>query len=81
MMLSCRKAAELTSEALDRKLGLRERAALRLHMFMCRICWHYERQLHFLRRALTRLADAAEVGERLDPAARERIRDRLRRLS
>lgn len=77
-MMSCRKAAELTSEAHDRRLTLRERAALRLHLALCAVCRRYARQLEFIRAAARRLERAAVGREGLAPAARERIRARLR---
>ncbi len=78
-MLSCRKAAELTSQALDRRLSVRERAALRLHLALCRVCRLHGHQLELIRAAAARLERRlAERDERLDEAARERIRERLR---
>jgi hypothetical protein len=53
-MLSCKDATRLASEQLDRKLGLRERAALRAHLLMCAGCARFERQLQFMRRMMGR---------------------------
>ena len=50
-MLTCRHAARLLSEALDRPLSARERTALRLHTLLCIGCRNYRRQLSFLREA------------------------------
>jgi hypothetical protein len=55
MMLSCKEASRLASEGLDRRLGLAERIALRLHLLACDGCSRFRRQLVFLRRALARL--------------------------
>lgn len=64
MMLSCREASRLMSEALDRKLALRERFALRLHVAICAGCTRVEGQLAFLRRAVAELpAVDREPGE------------------
>lgn len=76
-MMSCRKAAELTSHALDRRLSTRERLALRAHLFMCCICRNYEKQLELIRTAMTRLRERPLDREGLSPEARERIRGRL----
>lgn len=79
-MISCRRAADMVSQGLDRRLGLGERLRLRLHLAMCRSCARYQAQLRFLRRAmtgLTRRPAAREQGPRLPEDARERIRRRL----
>jgi hypothetical protein len=57
MMLTCKEAARLVSQGLDRRLGLAERLALRLHLLVCDGCTNFARQVAFLRRALSRLAD------------------------
>lgn len=77
-MLSCKIAAALTSEALDRRLSIRERAALRLHLVLCRMCRSYENQLELIRAAVGRLEHRLADSERLDATVRERIRERLR---
>jgi predicted anti-sigma-YlaC factor YlaD len=50
-MLSCKEAGMLLSQALDRRLSLRERLALRLHLAICEGCRRFERQMAFLRTA------------------------------
>jgi len=57
MMLPCREVTWLVSQGLDRRLGIGERLKLRLHFFLCEGCRNFNRQLHFLRRALRRLPD------------------------
>ena len=57
MILTCREATRLVSEGLDRRLGLAERLALRLHLLICDGCSNFSKQLAFLRRSLSRLAD------------------------
>jgi hypothetical protein len=52
---SCKKTAQLLSEARDRRLSLRERIHMRYHMLMCRMCKIYARQLS----ALSRICGAA----------------------
>jgi hypothetical protein len=56
-MLSCKEATQLASQGLDRKLGLWERLALRLHLAICDGCSNFSRQLALLRKAMGRLAD------------------------
>ena len=57
MLLNCKEATRLVSQGLDRRLGLAERLALRLHLLICDGCTNFSRQVAFLRRALSRLAD------------------------
>jgi Putative zinc-finger len=57
MLLNCKEATRLVSQGLDRRLGLAERLALRLHLLICDGCTNFSKQAAFLRRALARLAD------------------------
>jgi predicted anti-sigma-YlaC factor YlaD len=56
-LLSCKEAAGLVSQGLDRRLGLTERAVLRLHLLVCDGCTNFSRQVAFLRKAMARLAE------------------------
>lgn len=51
MKLTCKEAARLISEGLDRKLSVAERTRLQLHVAVCKACERVTRQLEFLRRA------------------------------
>jgi hypothetical protein len=57
MMLTCKEAARLVSQGLDRRLGFGERMALRVHLLLCDGCTHFKKQTAFLRKAMARLAD------------------------
>ncbi|HEV8109770.1 MAG TPA: zf-HC2 domain-containing protein [Burkholderiales bacterium] len=57
MMLTCKEATRLVSQGLDRRLGAAERLALSLHLLVCDGCARFRRQLAFMRRALSSLAD------------------------
>lgn len=77
-MLTCRDASRLSSEALDRRLTLRERAALTIHLAMCKLCRRYATQVDFLRRAVARLGlRTGDIGAGLSADGRDRIRRRL----
>lgn len=56
-MLSCKQATELMSQEQDRRLGLAERLALRLHLWICAGCANYRRQMAVLRVACRRFRD------------------------
>lgn len=50
-MLTCQQVTRLLSEAQDRKLRLREKLPLNLHLMMCSGCDNFRQQLDFLRQA------------------------------
>lgn len=50
-MLDCRRASELVSQSMDRKLGPIERVRLHLHMRICDMCRDFREQMTFLRSA------------------------------
>lgn len=77
-MLCCRDAARLASRSLDASLSVRERMGLRLHLFMCRACSRYERQIRAIRSALAegvaRMSEIEAMGRfSLSPEDREEI--------
>ena len=55
-MITCREATKLMSEAMDRRLPLGRRIALRLHLLVCDACSNARRQFDLLRRAVRRLS-------------------------
>jgi len=57
MMLSCKEVTRLVSHGLDRRLGWFARLQLRLHLAICDGCTNFSKQMHFLRKALSRLAE------------------------
>ncbi len=83
-MLPCRRASELISDALDRRLSLRERVLLRVHLLLCGACRTYRRQLALIRRSLregTRTLDelVASAGLKLSAEARHRLEQAIAR--
>ena len=76
---TCKRIAPLTSESLERPLGLGERAVLHLHLFVCVWCVWYRKQLQMVRSAcLERGKEEAGEDVVLSEEARERIRRALR---
>jgi len=51
MKLTCKEAARLISEGLDRDLSVADRARLQLHLAVCKACERVTKQFEFLRRA------------------------------
>ena len=82
-MLNCKEVSQLASEALDRKLSLKERIGLRFHLMMCKLCTRYVRQLKFMHQACSGMDEnhVKRSGARLSETARDRIRNQLDRSS
>jgi hypothetical protein len=51
-MTTCRDATKLASHAMDERLPLSSRMALRLHLAICENCTRFNRQLQEMRRLL-----------------------------
>lgn len=80
MTFSCKHAAQLLSESMDRPLSRRERFGLRFHLLVCGLCRTYRKQLRLLRRMLRgqmnfdlRVKDDVTITTALSREARERI--------
>jgi predicted anti-sigma-YlaC factor YlaD len=52
---TCQEVHRLTSEGLDRKLSLVERARMRMHLLVCDACRNFNSQMQLIRRAMRRL--------------------------
>jgi hypothetical protein len=78
-MMNCKKAAELASIAMDRKLTFFERLRLQVHKILCGCCRCYCEQLDFLRCCADKLADENEPRHRLCDESRQKIKEKLRR--
>ena len=77
-MMTCAEAARVMSDGMNRPVERRERLSLQFHLFMCRGCRLYRKQLALIRRWLRsdRLANAESTRQetvRLDAEARARI--------
>jgi hypothetical protein len=57
MMLSCKEVTRIVSRGLDRNLSFSERVRLRVHFGICEGCTNFNKQMAFLRQAMSRLAD------------------------
>lgn len=68
-MLSCKEAAWLISESMDRDLPFMQRLGIRAHLLMCKHCTRYRRQLLFIRDAIQHYLDEIENEESLPPVS------------
>ena len=78
LMLTCRDASRLLSKGQEQTLRLRERWALKIHMFFCVSCRHYARQLRWMDQAFHLVADRWGTYH-MSADARERIRATLKK--
>ncbi len=79
IILPCSHVTHLLSYPACRKLSIRERIALHVHLFVCGWCSRYKRQVQRLRSTLDRRPSDTEApaSSGLTPEARERIRHTL----
>ncbi|MDQ3817284.1 MAG: hypothetical protein M3362_06295 [Acidobacteriota bacterium] len=79
---TCKEISLIASQSMDRPLTLRERALVRLHLWVCIWCVWYMEQLRFLRLTLraraARMSGTDSVGASLSAEARERIKSALK---
>ena len=75
MMLSCKHASQLLSQSLDRRLTLRERVGLRLHLMVCDVCERFGKQLAQIRSSVHAWTRQVEQDEhlKLSEEAKKRI--------
>src|SRR6185369_12142424 len=77
----CKEIVKIVSASLDRKLTLRERTVMRLHLVACKPCVRYMEQSRFLGTAASQLdenlKDELFTGK-LSDEARDRIKDLLK---
>lgn len=52
MMLSCEEVSQLTSEALDHKLTLRQKLGVRIHLMFCSFCRNFSIQMKSIRKII-----------------------------
>jgi hypothetical protein len=78
-MPTCRDATQLASRAMDGRLPLSSRMALRLHLAICENCALFNRQLQDMRRLFRAETAADDDTPGLTPDARQRIAGELQK--
>lgn len=82
-MFNCGEVTRLVSESLDRKLPLHQRMGIRIHLFMCKFCSRYRKQLLLMKEVFTccKESDCSEdIYEPLPEEAKERMKHLLNHL-
>lgn len=73
-IVTCRETSLLASRAMDERLPLADRMAMRMHLAICRNCARFNQQLQEMRRLFRAETGADEdVAPGLTPEARQRI--------
>jgi len=62
MTITCKEAARVISEGLDRELPAEEKLRLHAHLLICRGCQSLSDRLSFLRRAVRKIVDRDDSG-------------------
>jgi predicted anti-sigma-YlaC factor YlaD len=62
MTITCKEAARMISEGLDRELPAEEKLRLHAHLLICRGCQSLSDRLAFLRRAVRKITDRDDSG-------------------
>ncbi len=80
---TCKEVTRMASEAMERRLPLRQRLGMKLHLLFCALCMRYVRQLQFMRDAVQQHAAQIEDGSAPPPVvlsgdARERMKQSLK---
>ena len=75
-MLSCQKIIELVSKRINIKLLKRQQMELTVHLWMCKNCRHYVKQLNFLQK-IAKNMDKNSLNTTLSKEARQRIEKKL----
>jgi hypothetical protein len=77
---TCQQTVEKISLSMDRKLSLRERIDLRLHIWICAWCQWYMEQLDTIREtARAKGAQSPDLDSTSTPALSSEARERIRR--
>jgi hypothetical protein len=77
----CKEIVKIVSASLDRRLTVREKAVMRLHLIACKPCVRYMEQSHFLSSAASQLDDTLKnelFTGKLSDEARDRIKKVLK---
>jgi len=82
-MLSCKDTTVMVSQSLDRKLTLRERLGVKLHLMICVACRRMVKQMQLLSTLAQHYStlendESSREQQHLSKEAGDRIRERLR---
>lgn len=76
---TCKEVTRMASDAMERKLSLRQRLDMRLHLLICALCMRYVKQLQFMRDTVQHHAAEIEKGNATPSALSNEARERMKR--
>lgn len=78
--LRCKHATRLISQSMERPLTRGEKISLGLHLFVCKWCRRYQKQLRLIQGIIREFAsiEATHAGTRMPESARRRIEEAIR---
>lgn len=77
---TCQQTVEKISQSMDRKLTLRERINLKLHIWICAWCQWYMEHLQFIRdTARAKGAESPDLSSTSAPTLSSEARERIKR--
>ena len=74
MLLSCKKASQIISQSLDKKLTAKERFSLNLHLVICKYCKRFSQQMQSIRVALKQSTSAIESDDSINMSSETKKR-------
>lgn len=78
-MTTCKETTELASRAMDERLPLSDRLAMRLHLAVCKNCARFAQQLQEMRRQFRTETAGKDEAPGLADEARQRIANELQK--
>lgn len=76
---TCQQTVETISQSMERKLTLRERIDLKLHLWICAWCQWYLEHLQIIREAARAKGAESPELESMSPSLSAEARERIRR--
>jgi len=76
---TCQQTVEKISQSMERKLTLRERIDLKLHLWICAWCQWYLEHLQIIREAARAKGAESPDLESMSPSLSSEARDRIKR--
>lgn len=73
-MLNCKQTSQLVSQSLDRRLTWQERFAVKVHLWICKYCRRFSRQLLAVRLGLRRMTKSIEENTDLQMPSESKVR-------
>lgn len=75
---SCKEVVQLVSDSMEKPLSLRRRISIQFHFLICKWCFRYKKQLHFIRNILG--GNPEKVGETAPGALSQETKERIKQV-